>query len=167
MTFRPGHRINRLYAAKPLRDLRSTRNEAEEPERVDKMIAIVEERLGHRLIGEVEEAKIALSDRAAVDFSFMAREETIAVEMTAEGLGELIADAVERIAMASAETLRRAGVGADAVDSLILTGGSTQVPAVLRRLGAMFPRAEVVRTDVLGSVGLGLAVEAGRRFRVH
>lgn len=158
------HRINRLYAAKPLRDLRSTRNEAEEPERVDKMIAIVEERLGHRLIGAVEEAKIALSDRVAVDFAFTAREETIAVEMTAAALGELIAEAVERIAGASAETLRQAGVTADAVDCLILTGGSTQVPAVLRRLDAMFPQADVVRTDVLGSVGLGLAVEARRRF---
>ena len=57
-----------------------------------------------------------------------------------------------------------AGVGAGAVDSLILTGGSTLVPAVAGRLQAMFPEAEVVRTDVLGSVGLGLALEAKRVF---
>ena len=57
-----------------------------------------------------------------------------------------------------------AGVGAGAVDSLILTGGSTLVPAVAGRLQAMFPEVEVVRTDVLGSVGLGLALEAKRVF---
>ncbi|MNR60590.1 putative chaperone [compost metagenome] len=62
------------------------------------------------------------------------------------------------------ETLRRAGVGPDAVDSLILTGGSTLVPAVAGRLQALFPEADVVRTDVLGSVGLGLALEAKRVF---
>jgi hypothetical chaperone protein len=50
------------------------------------------------------------------------------------------------------------------VDSLILTGGSTLVPAVSGRLQALFPDAEVVRTDVLGSVGLGLAMEARRVF---
>jgi hypothetical chaperone protein len=50
------------------------------------------------------------------------------------------------------------------VDSLILTGGSTLVPAVAGRLQALFPEAEVVRTDVLGSVGLGLAIEARRVF---
>jgi len=158
------HRINRLYAAKPLRDLKSTRKEAEEPERVDKMIAVVEERLGHRLIGEVEAGKIALSDEPEFDFRFRAEDEIIATRMTAQDLSRLIGEAVERIGAASLETLRRAGVGPKDVDSLILTGGSTQVPAILHRFGTLFPKAQVIRTDVLGSVGLGLAVEAGRRF---
>jgi hypothetical chaperone protein len=47
---------------------------------------------------------------------------------------------------------------------MILTGGSTLVPAVASRLRAMFPDAKVARTDVLGSVGLGLALEARRIF---
>ena len=53
---------------------------------------------------------------------------------------------------------------ARAIDSLILTGGSTQVPAIANRLRALFPEAELVRTDVLGSVGLGLALDAARKF---
>jgi hypothetical chaperone protein len=48
------HRINRLYDAQAIRDLRSTMREAVEAERVETMIALVEERLGHRLIGAVE-----------------------------------------------------------------------------------------------------------------
>jgi len=158
------HRINRLYDAQALRDLRSTRREAIEAERVETMIQLVEDRLGHRLIGAVEAAKIALSDAESTDFRFAVREREIQTEISAAQLGEALADSVSRLETTIAEALRRAGIGTEAVDSLILTGGSTLVPAVAGRLSGLFPEAELVRTDVLGSVGLGLSLEAGRIF---
>ncbi|KKB09030.1 Hsp70 family protein [Devosia chinhatensis] len=158
------HRINRLYDAQALRDLRSTMREAVEAERVETMIMLVEDRLGHRLIGAVEAAKIALSDAEATAFAFPVRERRIATTITAGQLGEALDDSVRRLEMTITETLRRAGIGSGAVNSLILTGGSTLVPAVAGRLQALFPDADVVRTDVLGSVGLGLALEARRLF---
>jgi Molecular chaperone len=158
------HRINRLYDPQALRDLRSTLREAIEAERVRTMIMLVEDRLGHRLIGAVEAAKIALSDATETDFVFPVRDRDIRTTISVAQLAEALADSVARLEATIGETLRRAGVGAEAVDSLILTGGSTLVPAVSRRLGALFPEAEVVRTDVLGSVGLGLALEAKRVF---
>ncbi|WP_291418432.1 Hsp70 family protein [Devosia sp.] len=158
------HRINRLYDAKAMRDLRSTVREAAEPDMVETMVMLVEDRLGHRLIGRVEEAKIALSDAEMTQFVFPVRERAISTEITAAELGQALADSIRRLEATIRETLRRAGVEAEAVDSLILTGGSTLVPAVAGRLQALFPEAEVVRTDVLGSVGLGLAMEAKRVF---
>ena len=124
----------------------------------------MEERLGHRLIGAVEDAKIALSDRDAVSFLFAVREHQIATEMTSAQLADALAPSIERLERTISETLRRAGVSAGQVDSLILTGGSTLVPAVAGRLSGLLPEAEIVRTDVLGSVGLGLALEAQRIF---
>ncbi len=158
------HRINRLYDAQALRDLRSTMREAIEAERVETMVMLVEDRLGHRLIGAVEAAKIALSDADETQFAFPVRERTIETAITAQQLGAALSDSVLRLETTIGETLRRAGIGADAVDSLILTGGSTLVPAVAGRLKALFPEADVVRTDVLGSVGLGLALEARRIY---
>jgi len=158
------HRINRLYDPQALRDLRSTLREAIEAERVRTMIMLVEDRLGHRLIGAVEAAKIALSDATETNFVFPVRDRDIRTTISVGQLAEALADSVARLEATIGETLRRAGIGAEAVDSLILTGGSTLVPAVSRRLGALFPEAEVVRTDVLGSVGLGLALEAKRVF---
>ena len=125
---------------------------------------LVEERLGHRLTGAVEDAKIALSSAAAVDFRFDVRDRRIAVTITAAELGAALAEPIRRLEATVEETLRRAGVAREAVDSLILTGGSTLVPAVAERLRALFPEAELVRTDVLGSVGLGLTLEAERVF---
>lgn len=158
------HRINRLYDAKALRDLRSTVREAQEAEQVETFLELVEERLGHRLIGAVEEAKIGLSDQDVVDFAFPVRDRIIATRITVAQLGEALAASIERLEDTIADALRQAGQTHAAVDSLILTGGSTLVPAVAGRLRALFPEAEVVRTDVLGSVGLGLALEAKRIF---
>lgn len=158
------HRINRLYDAKALRDLRSTRREAVEGDRVETFVELVEERLGHRLIGAVERAKIELSDRDLVDFAFPVRDRRIATTISAAHLGEALAASILRLESTIAGALRQAGLRHEAVDSLILTGGSTLVPAVAGRLRALFPEAEVVRTDVLGSVGLGLALEAKRIF---
>ena len=158
------HRINRLYDAQAQRDLRSTMREAKHPDRVETMVMLVEDRRGHRLIGRVEEAKIDLSDRAETLFDFPVRDRMIETTITAAELGAALADSIARLEAAIGETLKRAGVGREAVDSLILTGGSTLVPAVAGQLQGLFPEADVVRTDVLGSVGLGLAMEAKRVF---
>jgi hypothetical chaperone protein len=147
-----------------VRDLRGTQREARAPERVGMMIELIENRLGHRLVGAVEAAKIALSDAEATDFAFPVRERRIETVMTIGDLTKALAQSVERIEATVAEALARAGVTAGAIDSLILTGGSTQVPAIANRLRALFPDAELVRTDVLGSVGLGLAMDASRKF---
>ena len=158
------HRINRLYTAKTLRDLRGTQREAQAPERVSMMIDLIEDRLGHRLVGAVETAKIALSDADETDFAFPVRDRMIEATMTIGDLTAALQSSVQRIEDTIAEALKRAGVPAGAIDSLILTGGSTQVPAIASRLRALFPEAELVRTDVLGSVGLGLAMDAARKF---
>jgi hypothetical chaperone protein len=158
------HRINRLYNAQTLRDLRGTMREAQAPERVQTMIELIEDRLGHQLVGAVEAAKIDLSDRDHTPFRFPVRDKILAAEMSVDDLERALHSSVDRIEATIAETLKRAGVGSAAVDSLILTGGSTQVPAIARRLEALFPEAELVRTDVLGSVGLGLALDARRKF---
>ena len=158
------HRINRLYNAQTLRDLRGTRREAQAPERVGMMMELIEDRLGHRLVGAVEAAKIALSDADATEFSFEVRDRKIEARMSIADFTAALRHSVTRIEDTIAETLRRAGVTTADIDSLILTGGSTQVPAIADRLRALFPDAELVRTDVLGSVGLGLALDAKRKF---
>ena len=61
-------------------------------------------------------------------------------------------------------TLRDAGLLAHDIETLILTGGSTRIPAIMARLRLLFPAAKFVETDAFGSVGLGLAIDARRRF---
>jgi hypothetical chaperone protein len=163
--FATWHRINRLYNQKALLELRSTLREARYPDLVALLVALVEGRQGHRLAGRVEEAKVALSEAPQTAFRFVTPTVDLGAPITLKDLTHAIAGATESIAKAAATALKAAGVKADAIETLILTGGSTKVPAVATALRSLFPRAKAVETDAFGSVGLGLAIDASRRFR--
>ena len=158
------HRINRLYNAKVRAELRSTHQEAQFPDLVSKFIALVEDRQGHRLAGRVEEAKIALSEADQTLFRFVTPDARLETGIALGELNGAVAAATESIGSAIGRTLQLAGVGAGDIDTLILTGGSTRVPAVAQELRARLPEAQAVETDAFGSVGLGLAIDAARRF---
>lgn len=63
-----------------------------------------------------------------------------------------------------AEVLKLAQIKAEAIDLIVLTGGSTEIPAVRQGLCANFPQAVISEENKLASVGLGLAYDALRRF---
>jgi hypothetical chaperone protein len=84
--------------------------------------------------------------------------------VTREQLAAAILRTIDRIMATIATTLGLAGIEAGRIETLILTGGSTQIPAIMGRLRAAFPAARRVETDAFGSVGLGLALDAARKF---
>lgn len=157
-------RINLLYSAKAMTDLRQIRYEAARPELVDRMIDIVQHRQGHALAGRVEQAKIELTERSETRMDIELTDETLRIPMTRTGLEEAIETAVGRVADTALKTLAEAGVRADRITTLFLTGGSTAVPLLRRRMLSLFPQAAAVEGDMFGSVGLGLALDAERKF---
>ncbi|HQZ12082.1 MAG TPA: Hsp70 family protein [Devosia sp.] len=158
------HRINRLYTADVMRELKHTLREARDAARVDDLISIVLHREGHRLAGAVEEAKIALTHNTETQLAFAGDEVTLTPAITREAFDTAIAGQIEKIEDTIALTLAHAGIGAERIETLILTGGSTQIPAIMGKIRALFPGARFVETDAFGSVGLGLALDARRKF---
>jgi hypothetical chaperone protein len=158
------HRINQLYDPAMLRQLRHTEKEARDPERVEKMISVVTHREGHRLAGDVEDAKIALTDAETVQLDFEGEDVVLRPDISRAKFEASIARDVDRIDDKLREVVAVAGLTADRIDTMILTGGSTQIPTILARLRALFPDARFVDTDAFGSVGLGLALDARRKF---
>ena len=59
--------INRMYEPRVIADIRQVRHEASEPELLDRLIRVVHEQRGHTLAMEVEDAKIALSEKRQAD----------------------------------------------------------------------------------------------------
>ena len=157
-------RINLLYTSKAMNDLRQIRYEAARPDLVERMIDIVRHRQGHALAAKVERAKIALTDfsEARIDLDML--DDKFSLPVTAADLARAITGAVERITDTVTRTLDDAGVDAERIDTLFLTGGSTAIPQVRNGILAMFPKASVVHGDMFGSVGLGLAIDAHRKF---
>jgi hypothetical chaperone protein len=157
-------RINMLYTPKAMTDLRQIRYEAAKPELVDRMIDIVANRQGHALAGTVERAKIDLTDRDDTTMAVNLTEEKLSLPVTRAGLDEAIDAAVERVANTVQKTLADAGVEAQRITTLFLTGGSTAIPLLKSRVLSLFPGATVVQGDMFGSVGLGLSLDAARKF---
>lgn len=158
------HRINRLYTDEMARELRGTRREARDPDRVMKMISIIAHREGHKLAGSVEAAKIALTHETSTRLAFAGEEVSLEPQITRTQFTDAIESGIEKIDATIHLALRNADVAADRIETLILTGGSTQIPAIMARIRTIFPAARVVETDAFGSVGLGLALDARRKF---
>ena len=157
-------RIHLLYTSKAMSDLRQIRYEAARPELVDRLIEVVRHRQGHALAAEVERAKITLTNHASADIILDMLDERLALSVSGADLSKAIAGAVQRVADTALKTLRDADVTAKRIDTVFLTGGSTAVPQVRNGILRLFPNAKVIDGDMFGSVGLGLAIDANRKF---
>ena len=158
------HRINLLYSNKAMLDLKQLRYEAARPELVERLIDVVSHRQGHALAGRVEAAKIALTDRPVSEIDIELTDERLSISATASDLNAAIDSPVRRIADTVAATIREAGLTPGRIDTVFLTGGSTAVGAVRQGILGQLPDARVVEGDMFGSVGLGLALDARRKF---
>ncbi|CAN7220212.1 Hsp70 family protein [Mesorhizobium caraganae] len=157
-------RINLVYTAKAMTDLRQIRFEASRADLVERFIHIVEHRYGHALAGLVERAKIALTDQASADVTVALPNVHFAAEITRTGLEGTIAADIERVSATVRQTIADAVVKASDITAVFLTGGSTAIPLARREILSLVPQAAVIEGDMFGSVGLGLALDAKRKF---
>ncbi|RJT38789.1 Hsp70 family protein [Mesorhizobium waimense] len=157
-------RINLVYTARAMTHLRQIRFEAERADLVDRFIHIVEHRYGHALAGLVEKAKIALTDQPSAGVQVPLPGARFAAEITRAGLEATIAGDIERVTATVGQTISDAGVKATDITAVFLTGGSTAIPLARRQILELVPQASVIEGDMFGSVGLGLALDAQRKF---
>lgn len=157
-------KIQFMYAPKYKRQLLDTCRGAQEKDKIDRLVRVVEREQGHYLLGHVEDAKIALSADAATttDLSFI--ENGLQLDITRSSFETAIADECEKIRAYTQECLKQAGVKGEDIDLVILTGGGTGIPAVQEVAKTEFPNARVSSENMLASVGLGLAYDASRTF---
>jgi hypothetical chaperone protein len=157
------HKIPFLYTSQNLHYLRSIVLGADQPELLRRLIDILAHRNGHRVAGEVEAAKIALSDVEATSFA-LPLEPPVTVRMARADVDQAVHDDTTRLLEAIARCTELAAIRSDQIQSVFLTGGSTGIPAVRNRILAQLPNARAVPGDMFGSVGMGLAIDAQRRF---
>lgn len=157
-------KINFLYSPAILADVERLVKEAQHPQLIRRLVTVLEQHLGHALAMKVEEAKIGLSSAATVDVDLSIVEKGLDVPATRGQLTRAVTDPVERLAAMTKDCLRQAGLRGDQVDAIFLTGGSTLLPAVRGAITGALPEARVVEGDKFGAVGLGLTIEAGRRY---
>ncbi len=128
------------------------------------MIKVVEERHGHALAMQTEDAKIALSEADAVRMSLAEITGGPNPIATRARFEVAVAAPVDRIRTMIAGVLAQAGVREADIATVFLTGGSSRLPVLRAGVAAALPDARMAEGDLLGSVGTGLALEARRRF---
>jgi hypothetical chaperone protein len=153
--------INFAYTYKNERELAELVSLACEPEKVERLLNVVRQRLGHRLAFGVEDAKIALSaqERATVPLTFL--EAGLAVAATRVDFDHAIQAGTDRLYKAASDCIAAAGLSPAAIDTIFLTGGSSRVPAVRAAIGRAAPSARLAGGSDLLSVALGLTQMAG------
>lgn len=157
-------RINSLNTKETLMELRQLRYEAAQPALLENLLAVIQGRLGHALAGQVEAAKIELTNAPTAPIKLALPQHPLQLQVTRAQLEAAIAPAVTGIVATVEATLQQAGLTAHQVQAVFLTGGSTQIPLVKASILQRLPTAQVVTGDMFGSVGLGLALDAGRKF---
>jgi hypothetical chaperone protein len=157
-------RINFLYTPQIRAELVQVRRESARPELIDRLTTVIEHQLGHRLAMNVERAKIKLADSKAIKLPLDAVEPGLAALIARRRFDEATSDLARSIGRMVRGCLADAGLGAEAIDAVFLTGGSTLLANVRQAILRELPAARVVEGDKFGSVGLGLTLEAALRY---
>ncbi len=158
------HTINFVYARGILPGLQDLYRNAREQDKIDRLIRLINQRAGHWLALQVEAAKIALSTAETTRLDFDLLDPQLSHPISRAEFDAAISPLVEKIETTLDELLHQANLRANAVDTVFFTGGASGVPLLRARLAACLPQARHVEGDLFGSIGIGLALDAQRKF---
>jgi hypothetical chaperone protein len=146
--------------------LRSAHLRALEPEKIEALIAVIEQDLGYQLHQAVQRLKFALSQHEAAEFRFQDGGLDLRIQLTRREFETWIADDLRAIEEGVDSLLRRSGVDPKDVDRVFLTGGTSLVPAVRRIFARRFGKEKIRGGHEFTSVAYGLALCAQARASV-
>jgi hypothetical chaperone protein len=158
------HLINTVYAPKRVSELALMRHLFTEVKHHDRLMRVVERRLGHALAAHAEEAKIGVAAGGETVIDLDEVEDDLRLAFDEAQLIEAGEDETRRIVAAARDTVQTAGVSIRDVSAIYFTGGSTGLAFLSGALAAAFPDAEAVFGDRLASVATGLGIHARRVF---
>jgi hypothetical chaperone protein len=157
---RKWHLLSFLKSKKTLELLNEMNQQANEPEKMAALLAVVENDLGYHLYRAVERAKVDLSARDATRFVFHEPPVHIEHDLTRAQFDGWIAEETASMAACVDRLLEKAGVAAKDVDRVFMTGGTSFVPAVRALFDARFGADRIEAGGEMISVASGLALRA-------
>ncbi len=157
-------KVNFLYTTKIISQTRQILYQSHDKNRYQRLLKVLEKEMGHTLLTATEETKIALTLQEEYQTPFDFIEEGLHVNIKRIQFEEAIQNRIEKISNAATECLQQAHIKNDDIQLVILTGGSTEVPAVQAEFKRLFPNAAVADENKLSSVGLGLAYDSQNKF---
>ena len=155
------HLIHHAYTRKNLHFARELWTSYADLSLHARLMDVLENRDGHRLLAAVEAAKIACSESqgsAAIDLHFLKTAQAAdlpALNITAPGMAATLGQALAQVVQCARQCVQDAGLAT--VDVVYLTGGSSALQPLKDAMQAAYPQAELVHGDRFGGVAAGLA----------
>ena len=153
------HLIQWSYSPRAVRDAQGLRTDYADARLHARLMQVLNERLGHRLANTVEQAKIAASlsgGDAPMVLDWI--EPGLGDAVTAQGLAQFLAQPLEQVVACAQECAQLACLGAQGLDAIYLTGGSSALRPLRVALRVAFPDTPQLEGDLFGGVAAGLAV---------
>ncbi len=154
-------RWNQLSVFKTLKeftDLKSLVRQAEEPEKLELFIDLIDHDEGYPLYQAVSAAKMALSSAEEAEFRFPPLGKAGHKTVTRAAFESWIADDIARMEEALDQVLETTNTSADGIDKVFLTGGTSFVPAVRNIFRRRFSEDKIETGGELVSIAHGLAL---------
>lgn len=159
------HRLTHLYDPKTISHVMSIYAAAHNKKLLGRLLHVLKTRSGHHILYEVERGKQQLSDIEQASFNLEFIEKHLTEVVTRNTFNHVIHEDVNKIIATILHTITLSGVKNDDISAIFYTGGSTKIPMIREHINKLFPSAEIVQGDAFGSVGLGLAIDAARRYK--
>ncbi len=155
-----------LYAADSRRGARELAKYAVEPDKLNRLVSVLEDELGHDVAFAVERGKITANVETAADPRIDLRilERGLSSPLSPALMQDSLAKMMGQIAQCAAETLAQADVAPGRIDRLIMVGGSSLLSALETSLRQLCPNAEVENRNAMTAVADGLALSAADAF---
>ncbi|HEX4181558.1 MAG TPA: Hsp70 family protein [Caulobacteraceae bacterium] len=147
-----------MRGSRDMRDIRSLVRRCLEPEKLERLVALLDGNHGYRLYQSVSRLKEALSDQMEARFSFFADDIVIEKDVQRAEFEGWIGRELAAIETAVDEALAKAKLGPKGIDRVFLTGGSSFVPAVRRLFVDRFGEARIDSGSELESIAAGLSL---------
>ncbi|WP_394787946.1 Hsp70 family protein [Rhodoferax sp.] len=150
------HLIHQSYSRKSLAQAADLRDAYADRALHRRLLHVLQERVGHHILANVESAKIACSLSAeSAEINLDCIERDLTALLTPEGLAQALQAQLGRVVQCAQECVELAGV--TRLDAVYLTGGSSALAPLQTAMQALFPQATLVAGDRFSSVAAGLA----------
>ncbi|MCW0045208.1 Hsp70 family protein [Brevundimonas sp. BT-123] len=147
-----------LRASRDMRDIRALARTALEPEKIERLIEVLDDNHGHDLYRAVSTLKMALSADDQATFLFQAGGVHIKKPVARVDFERWIAPELAAIEGAVDQAMARSGLAPDAIDRVFLTGGTSFVPAVRALFQNRFGADRIETGGEFESIAAGLAL---------
>lgn len=150
-----------MRQSRDMRDIRALVRTSLEPEKIGRLVEVLDENYSYQLYRSVSQLKEALSSQDQARFLFEAGDIHIARDVARAEFEGWIAPELAAMEAAVDEALAKAGLGPDGVDRVFLTGGTSLTPAVRRLFTRRFGAERVESGAELESIAAGLSLIGG------